>query len=119
MRRENSLQTMTHSSHVEAVVVKDLEGVTDLTVQLVVLVVDAARALIGMGVVPAVRQLEAAGVDVGDALFGAVDDLGDLAQVPRHATVEIGVCVIEAAAVRFVHGRGTETRAAQQVACIG
>jgi hypothetical protein len=88
------------TTHVGQVVVEDLERISDLAVEIVVLAVRAA--LIGVRVVAAVAELEEARLDAGDARAHAVDDLGDLAAVIRRAAVDGVVLLAEARAVVLV-----------------
>ena len=66
------MQTLFGDAHVGEVVVEDLERVADLGVQVEVLAVRLAGALIGVRVVAAVGHLEEARVDVRQRAAGTL-----------------------------------------------
>src|SRR4029077_8446540 len=67
-----------------------------------VLPVGLGAALVGVGVVAGVAQLEEARRDAGHAALDPVDDLGDLAQVVRGALPDRVIAVAERRAVLLV-----------------
>jgi hypothetical protein len=88
--------------HVGAVVTKRFDRVADRPQQAVVLTAGVGTALVGMCIVAIVLDLEEAGMDIGNRVPHAVDDLGHLAQVGGEGALQPIIGMVEAGTVVHV-----------------